>query len=238
MFSENPKNEGLVRAKRLVGWHDATMHARHWFCLGQVAPKEAAMVLCRLDPLSPDDQSPETTYVDDDISSPERYRLLLRTFEDVATASPQHRTLMEWRAIAQERNLRYHPWVDEYVLATEKDGELVATKVSPPTVKNVSRPVIGPLCTKKEIIDGFVLTAKKWDEILTRPNREGLRYREALKQPGRRGQGKAALWSPIIMARLLITNGDLNDFQVKTRFMKVKEWRQWEAEMLAEIGES
>jgi hypothetical protein len=108
--------------ERFISWHDQTRNARAWFDMPDVSPRDAAMVLCRLNPL--EDEDPERIYVDDDKSSPERYRLLLAMFESVARATPKHRTLMEWRAIAREMGLRYHEWVDEYARATGRDVDV------------------------------------------------------------------------------------------------------------------
>ena len=89
--------------------------------------KEAAMVLCRLNPFECED--PESVYVGDDKTSPRRYKLLLRIFEDVASTIPKHRTLMEWRTIAQQHNLRYHSWIDDYADAVESRAAMGAPAV-------------------------------------------------------------------------------------------------------------
>jgi len=98
-----------------VVWWDTTMNARDWLAMANVNPHEAAMLLCCLNPLGRPALDPETTYVDGDTSSPERYRVLLRAFDDVANTLPQYRTLIDWLAIAQKRGLRYHRWIDEYM---------------------------------------------------------------------------------------------------------------------------
>jgi len=95
-------------------------------------------------------------------------------------------------------------------------------------------------CTKQEIIDGFLLTGKKWGDILGRPDREGKRFKGALVQAGRRGRqtgGVAAptRWDPIVLARLLIELDELTPGKVKSRFIKT--WPEFEAELLAEIGD-
>lgn len=89
-----------------------------------------------------------------------------------------------------------------------------------------------PLCTKQEIIDGFLLTGKDWNDLLSRPNK----YKEAVKQAGKKGAGGDTLLSPIVFASLLVKFKDLTEGQVRARFLKVAEWKQWEAEMIAEIG--
>ncbi len=106
------KKDPALAGERHVGWYDHAMDARRWWDMQNVTPKEAAMVLCRLNPFERED--PERIYVDGDEASPHRYRLLLRAFEDAASTIPKHRTLMEWRTIAQQRNLPYHSWIDNY----------------------------------------------------------------------------------------------------------------------------
>lgn len=104
-----------------IGWYDNTMNAAMWFKRASVKPDEAAMLLCRIDPLERDGQGnapdPERIYVDDDKASPDRYRLLLRVFLDVAETDPKPRTLLDWRDVAKREGPRHHQWIDEYVLA-------------------------------------------------------------------------------------------------------------------------
>lgn len=89
-----------------------------------------------------------------------------------------------------------------------------------------------PTCTKHELIDGFQLTGKNWEDTLSRPSK----YDSAKRQPGRRGKGGEAIWCPLTFAGLLVLNEDCTQSQVKTRFLKIKEWKKWESELLAEIG--
>lgn len=107
--------------QKILGWHDMSMHASMWLKRASVKPDEAAMLLCRIDPLERDWQGnapdPERIYVEDDKASPDRYRLLLRTFLDVAETDPKPRTLLDWRDVARCEGLRYHQWIDEYMQA-------------------------------------------------------------------------------------------------------------------------
>ncbi len=89
--------------------------------------------------------------------------------------------------------------------------------------------------TSKGIIEGFLLDGKDWESLLSHSNSDGKRFKPALVQAGKQGKGGAALWSPIVFARLLINEGELNKGQVIARFKKA--WPQFEDEMLAEIGE-
>lgn len=88
----------------------------------------------------------------------------------------------------------------------------------------------------KEIIAGFSLDGKDWADLLAHPDGDGKRFKPAMVQPGRRGSGGSALWSPVIFSRLLIEQRELNRGQVIARFKK--KWPNLEDEMLAEIGEN
>lgn len=113
--SDEEENDPALSLERKVGWWDDTMDARTWLSMPNVKPEHAAMVLSRLNPNSPAVcEDPESIYVDGDESSPHRYRLLLRVFESEASTAPKPRMLLEWRAIAQKHNLRYHSWIDDY----------------------------------------------------------------------------------------------------------------------------
>jgi len=86
----------------------------------------------------------------------------------------------------------------------------------------------------KEIIDGFLLDGKNWQDLLSHTGSHGKHYKAALCQTGRRGKSGAALWNPVIFARILIERNELNKGQVIGRFKKA--WPQLEDEMLVEIG--
>lgn len=134
--SDEEENDPALSQERKVGWWDFIMDARTWLSMPNVKPEHAAMVLSRLNPNSPAVcEDPESIYVDGDESSPHRYRLLLRVFESEASTSPKHRTLMEWRAIAQQYNLRYHTWIDDYA---EAMGAPASEQAVFDTIKNTS----------------------------------------------------------------------------------------------------
>lgn len=92
-----------------------------------------------------------------------------------------------------------------------------------------------PGVPSREIIEGFSLEGKDWGDLLSHPNSDGKRFKPALVQAGKQGKGGAALWSPVIFARLLIEQNELNKGQVVSRFKKA--WPPLVDEMLAEIGE-
>jgi hypothetical protein len=117
-IANNPQTEAMKR-EHVMAWHNHSMHADIWFGCASVKPVEAAMLLCRLDPLT--DKDPENIYVDDDRTSPGRYRVLKRIFEDIAESDPKSRTLLAWREVARCKGLRYHEWIDEYAPITAGD---------------------------------------------------------------------------------------------------------------------
>jgi hypothetical protein len=55
-------------------------------------------------------------------TGPREYQILLRVFEDFSRTQPQYRTLEDWLYIAQSQDLKYHSWIDEYLLASDAIG--------------------------------------------------------------------------------------------------------------------
>lgn len=76
------------------------------------------MLLCQFNPhdeqLNPLEVFNTETYPDD-------YKRLQRAFEDVANTESNPRPLMLWLAIAKDKGLKYHSWIDRY-LAAMPDG--------------------------------------------------------------------------------------------------------------------
>lgn len=156
--SDEEENDHALSLERKVGWWDVTMDARTWLSMPNVKPEHAAMVLSRLNPNSPAVcEDPESIYVDGDESSPHRYRLLLRVFESEASTAPKPRMLLEWRTIAQQHNLRYHSWIDDYTNAmgvpAEKQAapdaiDITTNQVTEQTPGKIPNTEIGKLAIK------------------------------------------------------------------------------------------
>lgn len=221
-------------AEAKIGWYDATLNASFWLARNDLTPLEAATLLCQQNPHD-DRNAPSLTSTD--VTAPDDFKKLLRTFVE-AERDGQYRTLKDWLSIAKDESLKYHPWIDGYLAANDV---VKSTQREPSTSGDGSNLATCPYpCTNQEIIDGFILSGKNWDDILSRPNRDGKRFKDALVQPGKRGGTKcgksnSALWNPVVFARLLIQNNDLNQGQVVARFKKT--WPELEAEMMIEIGE-
>lgn len=97
-----------------VGWYDATLDAATWWSIGSITPREAAMLLCGFNPHDEDASPLKTT---NNATGPGDFKRLNRIFEDVAQVNSQQHALSAWRAIAKNKGLKYHPWIDGYAVA-------------------------------------------------------------------------------------------------------------------------
>ncbi len=106
------------------GWHDGTLEADHWTALGDIAPIDAAMLLCRFNPNaeSYDDARQSTT----DELGPEHLVRLAQRLSDIDKAEHKPRTLRDWHQTTRGLGLTYHSWIDGYMEAT--------TPLAPPVV--------------------------------------------------------------------------------------------------------
>jgi hypothetical protein len=115
----NNQQEAAIKREGMVAWSNAPTNAAMWLKRASVKPDEAAMLLCRIDPLERDWRGnapdPARIYADGDEAWPDRYRLLLRVFLEVAETNSTPRTLLVWRDVAKGEGLRYHEWIDEHV---------------------------------------------------------------------------------------------------------------------------
>jgi hypothetical protein len=94
-----------------VDWHDVTLEAEHWATLSDIAPVDAAMLLCRFNPN-------ETSYDDAKLTTTDELKpeQLVRLAQRLADHKP--RTLREWHQTAKVLGLTYHSWIDGYMEAT------------------------------------------------------------------------------------------------------------------------
>jgi hypothetical protein len=113
-----------------VDWYDLTLHANHWFALQDVAPVEAAMLLCQHDPNEISFEQARLTT--NDATGPEDLALLVMRFADLAKCQPRHRPLMTWLEFARAEKLPHHPWIDRYA---------AAAGITAPLPAEVPRPV-------------------------------------------------------------------------------------------------
>ncbi len=111
------------------GWHDGTLEADHWAALGDIAPIDAAMLLCRFNPNedSYDDARQTTT----DELGPEHLVRLAQRLADIDKADHKPRTLRDWHQTARGLGLTYHSWIDGYIEATTPPAPPVADTAPP-----------------------------------------------------------------------------------------------------------
>ncbi|MEI7956870.1 MAG: hypothetical protein WCJ66_17025 [Verrucomicrobiota bacterium] len=170
---------------QIINWYDATLNANFYWKLSDVAPVDAATILCGQNPLDPK-ANPDTTTTGDGETTPEDYRRLLAFFQSVAATDKQSRTLVQWRSIARENGLKYHSWIDEYALAMPNDNASSAAPASPELGEEgvaSKRPLQQQLFQEQEIVR--VLRAAGYDPQAL-PNR-------AAGKPGAKADARGRL---------------------------------------------
>jgi len=196
-----------------TGWYDATLDADMWFGLASPTPREAAMVLCQF---NPHDDNCDPTTITTDETGPEDFKRLLRVFEDLEKVEPKARTLRQWLAIAREKGLKYHSWIDAYALARTEElpadsgsGDGAVKGGAGGTAAVSTLPAGIPTGT---IIEWFRLT-DAWADKLKHICRNPF-LRAALMREGCRKSGKTPatphLWNPVRFAEILIERDGKN----------------------------
>ena len=231
-----------------IGWYDNTMNAAMWFKRASVKPDEAAMLLCRIDPLERDWQGnapdPERIYVDDDKASPDRYRLLLRAFLDVAETDPKPRTLLDWRDVAKREGLRHHQWTDEYVqvrieeLPADSDSGGGTVKVGAGATASDVPPLLqksatGKPATQEEIVKAFPIEGGWGDKLKKAPSGAYKWLDGTWAHVGSQKPGDATTYYPVKVAIALAASNPQRmtlaacDLAIKRLFPKW--WDEWES---------
>lgn len=108
----------------IVGWWDYTMDASFWWMQPTVSPQEAALLLCQLNPHQ-DGLRPEGH--DNGETGAQEYKKLLRAFNGLQSVQEKHRTIEQWVCVAQRDGLKYHSWIDDYLLAVDALPSVRAT---------------------------------------------------------------------------------------------------------------
>jgi hypothetical protein len=98
-------------AEMARAWWDLSMDASMWWRRQDVCPRDAAMLLCRMNPLT--DDCPESITTDQ--TGPLDFARLLAAFNDTQRANFQHRSLADWLQIARQETLKYHSWIEEWL---------------------------------------------------------------------------------------------------------------------------
>lgn len=102
-------------------WHDATLEAGHWAALSDIAPCDAALLLCRFNPN--DDDYENARLITTDELGPEHLTRLEQRLTDIDKTDHRPRTLRDWFLTARGAGLRFHSWVSRYMEATTPEPD-------------------------------------------------------------------------------------------------------------------
>lgn len=108
-----------------------------WLRLGNVKPREAALILCLHDPIHDCGKTPVLFVTE---IKARDFEWLLKAFEDVAeteerSSSVRARTLLDWRDFAHNRQLKYHPYFDQF-----EQAPALIDEVKPPENPQTTAP--------------------------------------------------------------------------------------------------
>ena len=134
-----------------LAWDDETLEAEHWFSMPDVAPTDAAMLLCQYNPN-------ETTF-DDAVrrSNPETGpRELIQLKQRFEAIEPERRSLLDWLEYARSQNIKHHSWINRYAEARPAPALTTATPAPVGTAKAVIEKPPYPAIKK----EGFLLKRK------------------------------------------------------------------------------
>lgn len=200
------------QAEKLIGWFDATLDAAMWFSLHNLTPRDAALLMCNL---NPNEDALDPLNVSNEITDPGNFKNLLQVFNDEANNDKRPRRLIEWHQIAANKKLRYHSWIDNYLVAK---NQLVQNSNAPSTdtrrfgvTKREILSVDWPLPEAAPPLENILDEVPIW----VTPAREKFDY-EA------KGGRNSYLWNPAILGVCLATktshkqwvasNGSLRSF--------------------------
>lgn len=158
-----------------AAWFEQIYEASVWWGLANISVDEAAMLLSGANPHDPHADPMSTTH--EDGTGPKDYAILRRVFEDVAGDGVK-RSLGLWLAVAEERGLRYHSWIGEWLgargesvkkvlelVAKGKAAQRVDTELDTKPANMVSDQVsaIEAVLTKKALTDQY---AGRWPSVV------------------------------------------------------------------------
>jgi hypothetical protein len=104
-------------AESLLSWFDDIISASFWWESVCVEPEQAARLLWYINPLDELEGTPDAS---EDIRA---YRALSHEFSAGQKVEPAPRRLPQWLAIARQRRLPYHSWIDTWLLARIASNE-------------------------------------------------------------------------------------------------------------------
>jgi hypothetical protein len=145
-----PASDDLIEFR---AWCDATLNAADWWALSDLQPSEAAMLLCQQDPHA----APEPEKTTTSETTPLDYRKLLRAFEDVAKSQPGPKALRDWHQHARAGRLKYHSWIDRYLMSVETGAKPVDEQQAAASTEGgkVPAPDFKLLATREQLIEAY-----------------------------------------------------------------------------------
>lgn len=182
----NPAQAGYAEeepdSEHTRAWWDAVLDASGWFGLKIVSPKEAAMLMCGLNPNDP--TADGTMLADGNRPNADGYRSILRQFEDAATDGTK-RTLRRWLEVSDDRDIRRHSWIDEWLAASRDDSWPAQGDAQPAYA-------VGELAAPQELIAAFG-SFTGMDALWFNSLKDTPALRDARKQRGRGGRACRAV---------------------------------------------
>jgi hypothetical protein len=207
------KNDPKQVAEDLVAWYAVTLDAMTWWGLGSVTPREAAMLLCRL---NPHDDNLDPLIITTEETAPKDFKNLLRVFEDGEQGQSQARTLIDWHDLARNKRLRYHSWIDAFRQAVTEIAQATDTPALVPAKSQGQRDAAHSGTTEKAAPIGVTkreILAVDWPLPPSAPRLQNIIdslpkwAEEACTKVGRVGKGAdgSHLWNPAVLAACLTT---------------------------------
>ncbi len=231
-----------------VGWWDEAMDAKLWFSLGDISPKDAAALLCCL---NPNEQGDPLISASDE-TAPADYKRLLTVFEDVSRTHPMQRTLRDWQKKAVTDGLKYHSWIKAYAAAAQATGswnaiQPIESQKQPKIVLPLGTPYLtlreipaltsraedneekiaapNPPLTKKQVINAFEdihFSRQQWSRALANGRQWIMPCRVT---PGKKGSRFSATWNPVLIASALLDK-EVKINKLDAVFVDLKDWAE------------
>lgn len=129
-FSKTPEAAPIsvpAESDYTLAWWDRALKASMWWKLNAVEAKEAAMLMCGLDPRDASADSEKLATVGE--PNAKDFQAILRWFDDEARGG-KPRTLKQWLDFSIEKGLKHHSWIDEWLGASAPGADPARTDES------------------------------------------------------------------------------------------------------------
>jgi len=195
----------MVFEPACVDWYNHSLGAKHWVALGNIAPIDAAMLLCRF---NPNDETYENVkQITSDELKPEHLVQLAQRFTDIRESDPTPRTLRDWHQKAKDLGLKYHSWIDGHMELTTPPAAPAQTK----TTEAGEEVDYSLMATPEQLLDAFekwgCMKAAWFDDL---NSRRWLLKARRKKGQGQRGHVMKPLFCPFAVMNGLIEKGRKN----------------------------